>query len=278
MPTRPSLPATWLVVTSIVSVQVGAAIAKHLFGTVPATSMVWLRLATSAVVFVALFRPVLRGRTRRDWGIALAFGVMLLGMNWCIYQSFARIPLGMAVTLEFLGPLTLGVVLSRQRRDLIWVALAAGGVALLGFTPHGLTWVGVGFALAAGAFWAGYIVLAEKTGRSWPGISGLAVASLVGTFALAGPAIAEGGSRLLEPKVLLIGAAVGLLSSVIPYSLELVALRSIPRGVFSVLMSLEPAAAALAAMVLLHEWLAPVQWVAIGCVIAASVGATRASR
>lgn len=269
---------TWLVMTSIVSVQVGAAIAKQLFGTVPPTTMVWLRLAASAVIFLIVARPRLAGRSRGDWRTALAFGVMLLGMNWCIYQSFARIPLGMAVTLEFLGPLALGVVLSRQAHDLIWVALAGVGVALLGFTPHGLTWTGVAFALAAGIFWAGYIVLAERTGRAWPGISGLAVASVVGTVVLAGPAVAAGGERLLDPTVLLIGAAVGLLSSVIPYSLELVALRTLPSRVFSVLMSLEPAAAALAAMVLLQEWLAPLQWVAIGCVVAASVGATRSGR
>ena len=266
---------TWLVMTSIVSVQVGAAIAKQLFGTVPPTTMVWLRLAASAVIFLVVARPTLSGRSLGDWRTALTFGVMLLGMNWCIYQSFARIPLGMAVTLEFLGPLTLSVLLSRRARDLVWVVLAGLGVALLGFTPHGLTWAGVLFALAAGGFWAGYIMLAERTGRTWPGISGLAVASLVGTLVLAGPAVAEGGERLLDPTVLAIGAAVGLLSSVIPYSLELVALRTLPRQVFSVLMSLEPAAAALAAMVLLHEWLAPLQWVAIGCVVAASVGATR---
>ncbi|CAI9409436.1 EamA family transporter [Aestuariimicrobium sp. T2.26MG-19.2B] len=272
------IPATWLVVTSILSVQVGAAIAKHLFGTIPATSMVWLRLVSSAVVLLALARPRLTTRSGRDWVVALLFGVMLLGMNWSIYQSFARIPLGMAVTLEFLGPLTLSVVLSRRSSDLVWVGLAAVGVGLLGFTPHGLTWVGVGFALAAGAFWAGYIVLAERTGRTWPGLTGLAVASLVGAVVLAGPAIGEGGSALLDPAVIGIGLAVGLLSSVIPYSLELMALRRMNRRVFSVLMSLEPAAAALAAMVLLREWLAPLQWLAIACVIGASVGATRAAR
>lgn len=269
---------TWLVMTSIVSVQLGAAIAKHLFGTVPPTTMVWLRLAASAVIFLIVARPRLAGRSPGEWRTALAFGVMLLGMNWCIYQSFARIPLGMAVTLEFLGPLVLGVVLSRQARDLIWVALAGLGVALLGFTPHGLTWAGVAFALAAGGFWAGYIVLAERTGRAWTGLSGLTVASLVGTVVLAGPAVAAGGAQLLDPTVLLIGAAVGLLSSVIPYSLELVALRTLPSRVFSVLMSLEPAAAALAAMLVLHEWLAPLQSVAIGCVVAASIGATRSGR
>lgn len=266
---------TWLVTTSIVSVQVGAALAKQLFDVVPPTAMVWLRLSTSALIFLLLFRPVVRGRTRQDWYPALGLGVCLLGMNWCIYQSFARIPLGMAVTLEFLGPLAVAVVGSRRRLDLIWAVLAAAGVALLGFTPHGLTWAGVAFALAAGAFWGGYIVFTERTGQKWPGVTGLTVASLIGALGLAGPAVVEAGDVLLQPHVLAIGVAVGLLSSVVPYSLELIALRRMPPRVFGILMSLEPAVATLAALVLLDERLAGLQWVAVVCVIAASVGAAR---
>ncbi len=269
------IPATWLVIGGILSVQVGAAIAKNLFPLVPPTAMVWMRLATSALIFLLLFRPPVRYRSRVDWTVALAFGVALLGMNWSIYQSFARIPLGMAVTIEFLGPLCVAVLGSRRPADLAWVALAGTGVLLLGFTPHGLTWAGVGFALMAGLFWGAYILLSERTGRHWPGVTGLTVASMVGAVALAPAAIAEAGRALLNPTVLGLGVAVGLLSSVIPYSLELTALRRMPPRLFGVLMSIEPAAAAIAAMVILGEFLRPMQWVALACVVTASVGASR---
>ena len=270
--------ALWLVIGGIVSVQVGAAIAKDLFPLIAPTAMVWLRLVTSAVILAAIARPRLRGRSATDWRVALGFGVSLMTMNWAIYQSFARIPLGIAVTIEFLGPLTVAVVGSRRVQDLVWVALAGAGVAILGVAPGKVTVAGVAFALVAGAAWAAYIMLSAGTGRRWPGISGLSVASVVGALVLAPPAFAAGGTDLLQPQVLALGVAVGLLSSVIPYSLELKALRRLPPRVFGVLMSLEPAAAALAAMVLLREFLTPLQWLAVCCVVAASVGATRSSR
>jgi inner membrane transporter RhtA len=267
--------AVWLVVIGIVSVQLGAAIAKDLFGTISPTSMVWLRLVTSAVVLGVLARPQLRGRTRQDWLVVAGFGLSLGVMNWAIYQSFARIPLGIAVTIEFIGPLTLAVVGSRRARDLVWVGLAAVGVVLLGFEPADLSLAGVGFALLAGAAWAAYILLSASTGRRWPGLDGLAVASVLATALLTLPAVLVGGTTLLEPRVLVLGALIGMLSSVIPYSCEMVALRTIRPAVFGILMSLEPAAAALAAIVVLQELLAPVQWLAVACVVAASVGATR---
>jgi len=269
------IPAVWLVLGGIVSVQFGAAIAKDLFGVIPPTAMVWLRLATSAVVFLALVRPSLRHHSRADWAVALAFGVSLLTMNWAIYQSFARIPLGIAVTIEFLGPLAVAVAGSRRRSDLLWVGLAALGVGLLGVARVRLDLVGVLFALLAGLGWACYILLSARTGRHWPGVSGLAVASLVGAVVLAPPAILEAGPGLLSPRVLVLGLAVGLLSSVIPYSLELTALRRMPPRVFGILMSLEPAVAAMAALVLLAEVLSPVQWLAMACVVVASVGSAR---
>ena len=269
--------AVWLVLGGIVSVQVGAAIAKDLFDLVPPTAMVWLRLVTSALVLVAIARPRLRGRSATDWRVALGFGVSLLTMNWAIYQSFARIPLGIAVTIEFLGPLAVAVLGPRRPRDLVWVGLAAAGVAVLGIAPGDLTLAGVLYALLAGAAWAAYILLSASTGRRWPGISGLAVASVVGAVVLAPPVLLESGPDLLDPGILAIGIAVGLLSSVIPYSFELRALRRIPPRVFGVLMSLEPAAAALAAMVLLSEFLTVLQWMAVACVVAASVGATRST-
>jgi inner membrane transporter RhtA len=272
------VPAVWLVFGGIVSVQVGAAIAKDLFGLVPPTAMVWLRLLTSALILLVVARPRLAGRSSTDWRVALAFGVSLMTMNWAIYQSFARIPLGIAVTIEFLGPLAVAVLGSRRARDLVWVVLAGAGVALLGIEPGQVTVTGVLFALLAAAAWAAYILLSASTGRRWPGISGLAVASVVGAVVLAPPALAVAGTDLLDPKILLLGLAVGVLSSVLPYSFEINALRRIPPRVFGVLMSLEPAAAAFAAMLVLGEFLTTLQWVAVACVVAASIGATRSAQ
>ena len=270
----------WLVLVGILSVQFGAGVAKSLFDEVAPTTIVWLRLATSSLILVAVARPVLRGRTRADWLVVIGFGIALGTMNWAIYQSFARIPLGVAVTLEFVGPLALAVLGSRRPRDLLWVALAGLGVALLGLSGGGgsLTLAGVLFALLAGGCWAAYILLSAQTGRRWPGLDGLALASVVATVLLTPSAVAVGGTDLLDPRILLLGALVGLLSSVIPYSCELVALRTLRPAVFSILMSLEPAAAALAGMVVLGEFLTAEQWLAMACVVVASVGATRSSR
>src|SRR3954471_14022441 len=269
------IPPVWLVVLGILSVQLGAGIAKNLFDDADPTTLVWLRLATSAVVLAAIARPALRGRTPADWRVAVAFGITLGTMNWGIYQSFARIPLGIAVTIEFLGPLTLAVVGSRRPRDLLWALLAAVGVALLGLEPGEITWSGVGFALLAAAAWAAYILLSASTGRRWPGLEGLTVASVVATLMLTPFLLAFSGRGLGEPHILVTGALVGLQSSVIPYSCEITALRTIRPSVFGILMSLEPAASALAGIVVVHEFLTAVQWLALGCVVVASVGATR---
>jgi len=276
----------WLVLGSIVSVQAGAALAKNVFGLVDPTALVWLRLTTAAIVVAVLVRPTLRGRTGRDWLVVAGYATTLIGMNWAIYQAMARIPLGVAVTIEFLGPLAIAVLGSRRVRDLVWVALAAGGVVLLGLggsgvhavgTIGGLDPVGVGFAVVAAACWGAYILLGARTGQRWSGLSGLAVALVIGAVVLAPPALAVGGTDLLNPYVIGIGVLVGLLSSVIPYSLELVALRRIRSSTFGILMSVEPAAAALAAVVVLQEWLTPWQVVAMALVIAASVGAARSA-
>lgn len=274
-PSRSLLGPVGLVLVGILSVQLGAAIAKGLFGEISPTAMVWLRLVTSALVLAAVARPRLAGRTRTDWVVVVGFGLSLATMNWAIYQSFSRIPLGIAVTIEFIGPLTLAVLGSRHARDVVWVLLAGLGVALLGLERTDLDVLGVAYALLAGAAWAAYILLSASTGRRWAGFDGLAVASIVAAAGMTLPALLTAGSGLWDGRILLIGALVGLLSSVIPYSCELVALRSLRPAVFGILMSLEPAAAALAAIVVLHEHLAPVQWLAIGCVVAASIGATR---
>ena len=266
----------WLVLIGILSVQFGAGIAKDLFDDAHPTTIVWVRLAVSALVLAVIARPALRGRSREDWLVVLAFGATLGLMNWSIYQAFARIPLGIAVTIEFVGPLTLAVLGSRRPRDLLWVALAGVGVLLLGLERTDLTVAGVLFALLAGAAWASYILLSAQTGRRWPGFDGLTMASVIAAVLLVPLLLeADGPSSLVDQKVLLLGALIALLSSVIPYSCELVALRSLRPSVFSVLMSLEPAAAALAGLVVLHELLAPVQLLAMACVVVASIGATR---
>jgi inner membrane transporter RhtA len=269
------IPPVWLVVVGILSVQFGAGIAKDLFDVAAPTTLVWLRLATSAVVLAAIARPSLSGRTPAEWRVAVAFGITLGTMNWAIYQSFARIPLGIAVTIEFLGPLTLAVVGSRRPRDLAWALLAAVGVALLGLERGHLTWAGVGFALLAAATWAAYILLSASTGRHWDGLEGLTVASVVATLALTPVVVLWSGRGLGTPHVLVAGALVGVLSSVVPYSCEITALRTIRPSVFGILMSIEPAAAALAGIVVVHEYLTGVQWLALVCVVLASVGATR---
>lgn len=264
----------WLVLIGILSVQFGAGMAKSLFHVVSPAVIVWLRLSTSALIFFLWARPQLGGRSRADWLTVALFGTSLALMNWSIYQSFARIPIGMAVTLEFVGPLCLAVWGSRRLRDLIWVGLAALGVALLGLQPGNLTWAGMGFALLAGAAWVAYILLSAQTGRRWPGLSGLAVASLMAALLTTPAALMFHAGEFGDPRVLGLGALVGLLSSVIPYSCELVALRTMRPAVFSVLMSLEPAAGALAGLMMLNETLRPLQLVAMACVVVASLGAT----
>ncbi|MFC7505146.1 EamA family transporter [Nocardioides sp. CPCC 206347] len=271
--------AVALVLLGIGSVQLGAGFAKKLFDDLEPNGVVWLRLATSAVVLLLWARPRLSGRSREDWLVAARYGACLGAMNWGIYQSFSRIPIGVAVTIEFIGPLVLAAVGFRRPRHLVWVGLAAVGVLLLGFERGHLDPVGVAYALLAGAAWAGYILSSAATGRRWEGIDGLAVASLVAVVLLSPLLLfTVDGGDLLDSRVLLIGAAVGLLSSVVPYSAELAALRTLPAATFGVLMSLEPAAAALAGLLVVGEELAPVQWAAIGCVVVASVGATRATR
>jgi inner membrane transporter RhtA len=256
-------------------VQLGAGIAKNLFDDADPLSLVWMRLATSAVVLALVARPTLRGRTLADWRVAVAFGLVLGTMNTAIYESFARIPLGIAVTIEFLGPLGLAVVGSRRARDLIWVVLAGTGVVLLGLERGDLNVAGIAFALLAGACWTAYILLSASTGRRWPGLEGLTVASVIGTVVLTPLVVAHSGRGLGDPRIVTLGALVGLLSSVVPYSAEIVALRTIRPSVFGILMSLEPAAAALAGIVVVHEFLSALQWLAVACVIVASVGATR---
>jgi inner membrane transporter RhtA len=199
-------------------------------------------------------------------------------MNLSFYEAIARIPLGVAVTIEFLGPLAVALLGSRRLLDALWAVLAAGGVALLAEGSGRFSLVGVLFALGAGAMWACYILLTAKLGQQSVGGGGLAIAMAVGGILAAPIGVAEAGATLFHPSVLLAGLAVALLSSVVPYSVELEALRHIPPRVFGVLMSLEPAVAALCGLVVLGQLLGPAQWAAVCLVVAASIGATRGHR
>ena len=281
-PTLGSVPPPALILLGIVSVQVGAGVAKNLFTQVSPDAVVMMRLLSSAVVLGVLARSALRNVRRThsfsDIGVAVMFGLTLAGMNFSFYQAMARIPLGVAVTIEFLGPLGVSIVGSRRRLDLLWALLALTGVGLLARGGGDVSLAGVGFGLLAAVGWAGYILLSGATGRRFPGSSGLAIASIVGTVAMLPAGIVSGGAALLRPAVLLPAIGVGLLSSVIPYTLELEALRRVPARVFGILMSLEPAVGALVGLVFLGEMLRWREWLAVGCVIAACVGATRFHR
>jgi inner membrane transporter RhtA len=234
-----------------------------------------LQLALAAAVLVLVWRPCVRGHPPADLRTAVAFGLALGAMNLCIYEAMARIPLGVAVTFEFIGPLGVAFAGSRRPRDLLWVLLAAAGIVLLADYGGGsLDATGVAFALAAGVLWASYIVLNARTGERFPGGTGLAVAMVAGAVLVAPFGIAGAGDELLRPELLAALLGVALASSVIPYSLELEALRRVPNAVFGVLMSLEPAVAALAGYVVLGQDLAARDWLAILVVVVASAGAS----
>jgi inner membrane transporter RhtA len=268
-----------LVLAAVGSVQFGSAFAKGLFDEVGAGGTVFLRVVSAAVVLALIWRPSLTGHGRRELAVALLFGLSLAGMNFAFYSALDRIPLGIAVTFEFIGPLGVAVFGSRRRLDLVWVVLAAAGILLLSdFGGADLDGLGVALALLAGGFWAAYILLSVRVGRAFPGGSGLALAMLVATVPLAPIGIADGGADLLAPSVLAVGIGVGMMSSAIPYTLELEALRRMPAGVFGVLMSLEPAVAATAGFVVLGENLTTREVVAILLVVAASAGAARGAK
>ena len=285
------MPPSVLVLTGVVSVQVGAGLAARLFTQIPPAAVTALRLWTAAALMaVAGARPLrqnlaalVRRRSWRDAAVVAAFGLTLAVMNFSIYQAFSRIPLGIAVTIEFLGPLAVAVATSRRLIDLLWVALAGAGVALLTGTGnpagggHGIDLVGLAFALLAGASWAAYIILSRATGRRFPGASGLTIAMLVAAVVIVPVGVTAGRGALLRPGILATGLAIGLLSSIIPYTLELEALRRVPARVFGIWMSLEPAVAALVGLVMLGQALAVSEWAAIVCVMVACAGAARGS-
>lgn len=268
-----------LVVTAGVSVQFGAALAVMIMPRAGAAGVVTLRLAAAALVLLLVCRPKVRGYSRSDWTTVWWFGVTMAGMNGLFYQAIDRIPLGPAVTLEVLGPLVLSVVVSRRLINLLWAGLALAGVVLLsthgGGGFGGLDPLGAAFALGAGGMWAAYIVFSARTGRRFPQADGLALAMGVAAALSLPLGVIEAGSDLLRPSTLALGLGVAVLSSVLPYTLELLALRRLPAPTFAILMSLEPAIAATAGFLVLSQALSALDAAAIALVIAASMGAVR---
>ncbi|SIT86177.1 DMT family transporter [Microbacterium sp. RU33B] len=270
--------AVLLVVAGLACQEVGASLAVLLFDDVGPLGMVMLRLVFSAIVLLLIARPSFRGRTREAWLSVIGFGGVLALMNGLFYLALERLPLGVTVTIEVLGPLALSIIVSRRASAWLWALLAVVGVAALG----GGGWdrldpIGVLFALGAAASWALYILSSARVGRQFPKLDGLALAMLAGAVMSLPFGIADAGSALLRLDLVALGAAVAILSSTIPYALELVALRRLPAAAFAILMSLAPATAALAGFVLLGQHLAWLELVGIALVIAASVGAVLAS-
>ncbi|MBS1879297.1 MAG: EamA family transporter [Actinobacteria bacterium] len=273
----PRVPAIALVLTAVLTVQCGSALATKLFDRVGPEGAVLLRTGMAAIVLLALSRPGIDHIRQAGVRDVLVFGLTFLGMNSLFYAAIDRIPLGTAVTLEFVGPLAVAIVGSHRRLDFLWALLAAAGIVLLsdGLGSAGVFDLGALLALAAGGCWGLYIIQGARIGAALPGLGALAVAVSIAAVLSIPFGVAQGGSDLLVPSTLAIGLAVAVISSVIPYSLELEALRRLPSAVFGVLMSIEPAVAALIGFVLLGQGLELTEVLAIGLVVIASAGALR---
>ncbi len=268
----PPIPAVLL---AIVSVQGGASIAKGIFPALGAASTAAIRIAFSAVILLLVNRPKFSAITKAQWKTVVPYGIVLGAMNTCFYLSLARIPLGLAVTLEFIGPLLLAVTGSKKPLDFLWVLLAACGIALIApWSGNDIDLLGAALALLAGAFWAAYIVLGGKISKIMDGGQAVTIGMLVATAVVLPFGFIEGGLMQLNPKLIGLGIALALLSSAIPYTLEMNALKHIPAKTFSILMSLEPAMAAFFGLVLLQEYLTIFEWSAIVLVVIASMGST----
>ncbi|UCX04419.1 EamA family transporter [Shewanella glacialimarina] len=274
---RVLLTAIGSVLLAMVTIQSGASLAKQLFPIVGPEGTTALRLGFAAAVLWLVFRPWRALPQGRDWQSIIIYGLCLGGMNILFYLSIARIPLGIAVALEFTGPLALALLGSKRKTDLLWVGCAIAGILLLlpdSSSAQALDLTGVLMALGAGACWAGYILFGTRTGKQASGGITVALGMTVAAIVLVPVGAVSQGLALISWEVLPLGLLVGILSSALPYSLEMVALRNMPTQTFSVLMSLEPAIAALAGFIILSELLSLLQWCAIGLVIIASVGSS----
>ncbi|WP_320433701.1 EamA family transporter [Microbacterium sp. BG28] len=269
-----STSAVALVLVGLACQEVGASLAVLLFDEVGPLGMVMLRLVFAAIVLLLIARPSLRGHSRAAWLAVVRFGLVLALMNGLFYLALERLPLGVTVTIEVLGPLTLSIIAARRASAWLWAGLAFLGVAALG----GGGWdrldpLGVVFALGAAASWALYILASARVGREFVRLDGLALAMAVGALLSLPFGIVDAGGALLRPDLLALGAGVAVLSSTIPYALELSALRRLAASTFAILMSLGPATASIAGFVLLGQHLSVLEIAGIALVIAASIGA-----
>lgn len=276
---RPGLPPTLSVLLAIFSIVGGATLAKGMFPALGAAGTAGIRIGLSALMLLAVFRPPLRRLRAEHWRILLPYGVTMGAMNLLFYLAIARIPLGLGLTLEFVGPLSVAVLGSRRAQDLVWVLLAGTGIALVApWSGSGVDPLGVALALAAGACWGAYILVGGRVSRLLPGGTAVAAGMLVATTVVLPLPLAGGAYARLTPGLLAAGAAVALLSSAVPYTLEMHALGALPARTFGILLSLEPAVASLFGLVFLGETLTAAQWLAVALVISASVGATLTGR
>lgn len=272
----PPIPA---VILAIISVQCGAAIAKGLFPEIGAAATASLRIGLSAIILLVAFRPQISNLNAKQWKYVILYGLSLGAMNMVFYMAIERIPIGLGVTLEFVGPLVLAIFSSKKASDFIWVVLAAAGIALIApWSSSGLNIIGVLLALLAGGFWAAYIILGGRISKIMKGGDAVAIGMLFATILILPFGIFSGGLSQLNPKLLGLGAALALLSSAIPFTLEINALKQLPARTFSILMSLEPAMASLAAFVFLQEYLSVTECLAVAFVVIASVGSAVTSK
>lgn len=268
----PPIPA---VLFAIISVQSGAAIAKTLFPALGAAATASLRIGISAIILLAVYRPNLLKITAIQWKIVIPYGLSLGAMNLIFYLAIERIPIGLAVTLEFIGPLVVAVVGSTRLLDYLWVLLAAAGIVLIApWSDNGVDLLGVLFALLAGTLWAAYIVLGGKVSKIMKGGEAVATGMLFATILILPFGVLGDGFQSLTPTLFYLGIALALLSSAIPFTLEMKALGQLPSRTFSILMSLEPAAASICALLFLQEYLKFNEVLAVIFVVVASVGST----
>lgn len=275
-----ALPPMVSILLAIFSVQAGATIAKGLFPVIGAAGTTAVRIGLSAIILLAAVRPRMHRFTAAQWKAVVPYGVTIGVMNLLFYQALVRIPLGLAVTLEFVGPLAVAIAGSRRALDAVWVVLAAIGIALIApwQARSAIDPLGVGIALLTGGCWAAYIVLGGRVSQLLKGGVAVATGMSIATLTVLPFALAGRGLWSFAPRLYAAGVAVAVLSSALPFTLEMNALRALPGRTFSILMSLEPAVAALCGLVLLGEHLTKAQWAAVGLVIAASVGATVTAR
>jgi inner membrane transporter RhtA len=269
-----------LVLVAMVSFQVGAALAKGLFPLVGAAGAAALRLSIGAFILVIIWRPWRMRPTWREARTILVYGLAMGWMNFLFYTALARIPLGVAIALEFTGPLAVAMASSRRAIDFVWILLAALGIVALlplGNHSHSLDPVGIGFALAAGACWATYIVSGQKAGNAHGGQT-VALGTLIGAISIVPVGLAHAGTLLFSPALLPLACIVAVLSSALPYPLEMFALTRMPTRTFGVLMSLDPALGAASGLIFLNESLTAIQWGAIACIMSASAGSAATSR